>query len=123
MLRAPGRPIVRPVRRAAEAGGAGEGTRRSDPGRATHEAMPNRGPGEAGGRAPTQPPSSSTFSTAPPAGAASTPSPLASSPLGGLGGGGWKSFLALFAIGLALNLTPCVYPMLGVTVSIFCARP
>ena len=25
-------------------------------------------------------------------------------------------------IGLALNLTPCVYPMLGVTVSIFGAR-
>ena len=29
------------------------------------------------------------------------------------------TFLALFFIGLALNLTPCVYPMLSVTVSIF----
>lgn len=29
------------------------------------------------------------------------------------------AFLALFFIGLALNLTPCVYPMLSVTVSIF----
>jgi thiol:disulfide interchange protein DsbD len=36
--------------------------------------------------------------------------------------GGWAAFLALFLIGLALNLTPCVYPMLGVTVSIFGAR-
>ncbi|MEX0680421.1 MAG: cytochrome c biogenesis protein CcdA [Balneolales bacterium] len=29
------------------------------------------------------------------------------------------TFMALFLIGLALNLTPCVYPMLSVTVSIF----
>jgi thiol:disulfide interchange protein DsbD len=29
------------------------------------------------------------------------------------------AFLAIFAIGLALNLTPCVYPMLSVTVSLF----
>ena len=75
------------------------------------------------GGASAQPPaSSSTFATAPPAGGRAASSPLASSPLGNLGGGGWKSFLALFAIGLALNLTPCVYPMLGVTVSIFGAR-
>src|SRR4030095_3731487 len=33
---------------------------------------------------------------------------------------GW--FLLLFAGGLVLNLTPCVFPMLGVTVSIFGAR-
>lgn len=39
-----------------------------------------------------------------------------------LKGGGWGAFLTLFLIGLALNLTPCVYPMLGVTVSIFGAR-
>src|SRR5206468_8060584 len=32
------------------------------------------------------------------------------------------AFLSLFLIGLALNLTPCVYPMLGVTLSIFGAR-
>lgn len=36
------------------------------------------------------------------------------------GGFGW--FLALFIGGLLLNLTPCVFPMLGVTVSIFGAR-
>jgi thiol:disulfide interchange protein DsbD len=36
--------------------------------------------------------------------------------------GGWVAFLGLFLMGLALNLTPCVYPMLGVTVSIFGAR-
>ncbi|MEX2641405.1 MAG: cytochrome c biogenesis protein CcdA [Balneolales bacterium] len=33
--------------------------------------------------------------------------------------GGVLAFLAIFFIGLALNLTPCVYPMLSVTVSIF----
>ncbi len=32
------------------------------------------------------------------------------------------AFLALFLIGLALNLTPCVYPMMSVTVSIFGAQ-
>ena len=36
------------------------------------------------------------------------------------GGLGW--ILALFVGGLLLNLTPCVFPMLGVTVSIFGAR-
>jgi thiol:disulfide interchange protein DsbD len=36
--------------------------------------------------------------------------------------GSWTGFLVLFLIGLAMNLTPCVYPMLGVTVSIFGAR-
>jgi thiol:disulfide interchange protein DsbD len=37
-------------------------------------------------------------------------------------GGSLAAFLGLFVFGLALNLTPCVYPMLGVTVSIFGAR-
>lgn len=32
------------------------------------------------------------------------------------------AFLGVFVIGLALNLTPCVYPMLSVTVSIFSAQ-
>lgn len=32
------------------------------------------------------------------------------------------TFLAIFLIGLALNLTPCVYPMLSVTVSLFGAQ-
>jgi thiol:disulfide interchange protein DsbD len=33
--------------------------------------------------------------------------------------GAFVAFLAVFLIGLALNLTPCVYPMLSVTVSLF----
>ena len=33
--------------------------------------------------------------------------------------GSLVTFLAIFLIGLALNLTPCVYPMLSVTVSLF----
>ncbi len=36
-------------------------------------------------------------------------------------GGPWW-FLFLFGGGLALNLTPCVFPMLGITVSVFGAR-
>jgi len=39
-----------------------------------------------------------------------------------LAGGGVAWLLALFVGGLLLNLTPCVFPMLGVTVSIFGAR-
>jgi thioredoxin:protein disulfide reductase len=36
------------------------------------------------------------------------------------GEGRWLfAFLGLFVLGLALNLTPCVYPMLAVTVSLF----
>ncbi len=36
--------------------------------------------------------------------------------------GSLTAFLAIFLIGLALNLTPCVYPMLSVTVSLFGAQ-
>jgi thiol:disulfide interchange protein DsbD len=36
--------------------------------------------------------------------------------------GSFIAFLAIFVIGLALNLTPCVYPMLSVTVSLFGAQ-
>ncbi len=36
--------------------------------------------------------------------------------------GSLVAFLAIFIIGLALNLTPCVYPMLSVTVSLFGAQ-
>lgn len=36
--------------------------------------------------------------------------------------GGLAWFFALFAGGLLLNLTPCVFPMIGVTVSVFGAR-
>src|SRR5207247_5827908 len=36
--------------------------------------------------------------------------------------GGFGAVLALFVIGLGLSLAPCVYPMMGVTVSIFGGR-
>jgi len=36
--------------------------------------------------------------------------------------GGPLAIVLLFALGLLLNLTPCVYPMLGVTLSIFGSR-
>jgi thiol:disulfide interchange protein DsbD len=42
--------------------------------------------------------------------------------LGALEQGGLWWFLVLFLGGLALNLTPCVFPMLGITVSVFGAR-
>lgn len=66
-------------------------------------------------------PSGTGFATGPPAGgaaAAAVDNPIASL----FARGSFAAFLGLFAIGLALNLTPCVYPMLGVTVSIFGAR-
>ena len=50
-----------------------------------------------------------------------TPAPPAKSDIGQLiqERGSFVAFFAIFLIGLALNLTPCVYPMLSVTVSIF----
>src|SRR5262245_14160994 len=71
---------------------------------------------ETGGAAPPDP---TTLSTAPPGKGATSPGSRLESALA-QGGLGW--FLALFAGGLLLNLTPCVFPMLGVTVSIFGAR-
>jgi thioredoxin:protein disulfide reductase len=64
------------------------------------------------------------FSTGPPAGGTGAAGgALLDNPIARLfAGGSLAAFLGLFAIGLALNLTPCVYPMLGVTVSIFGAR-
>jgi thiol:disulfide interchange protein DsbD len=60
------------------------------------------------------------FATAPPKGGGAM---LSGGPLADLlNRGGWGAYLTLFLIGLALNLTPCVYPMIGVTVSIFGAR-
>ena len=51
----------------------------------------------------------------------STPPPAGKSDIGQLfeEKGTFVAFLAIFLIGLALNLTPCVYPMLSVTVSLF----
>ena len=63
------------------------------------------------------------FATSAPAGYSAQQASAAKSKLGDAlarGGMGW--FLALFVGGLLLNLTPCVFPMLGVTVSIFGAR-
>lgn len=72
------------------------------------------------GAGPSISPPSAGFATAPPAGgaAAALDNPLARV----LTRGGWAALLALFVTGLLLNLTPCVFPMLGVTVSIFGAR-
>ena len=64
------------------------------------------------------------FTPLPPAGSSRPPvldNPLARSFEGG-GLGALLAFLGVFGTGLALNLTPCVYPMLGVTLSIFGAR-
>lgn len=62
-----------------------------------------------------------TFTTTPPAGGADRTGQLAKLEKALAGGAaGW--FLALFAGGLLLNLTPCVFPMVGITVSIFGAR-
>jgi thioredoxin:protein disulfide reductase len=60
------------------------------------------------------------FSTAPPP--AGTSAALDNPLTRTIDQGGILAFLTLFVIGLALNLTPCVYPMLGVTVAIFGAR-
>jgi thiol:disulfide interchange protein DsbD len=72
----------------------------------------------AGAPATLAPPPADGFTTAPTPGARVMRNPLSNA----LAHGGWGAFLTLFLIGLALNLTPCVYPMLGVTVSIFGAR-
>lgn len=65
--------------------------------------------------------SSSTFATRGPTGG-STSAGARNRLEAALAAGGFGWFLALFVGGLLLNLTPCVFPMLGVTVSIFGAR-
>jgi thiol:disulfide interchange protein DsbD len=54
-------------------------------------------------------------------GGGDTPAPPTKNDIGQLiqERGSFVAFFAIFLIGLALNLTPCVYPMLSVTVSIF----
>jgi thiol:disulfide interchange protein DsbD len=79
------------------------------------------GPGETGATSQDSTTRAATgFTTGPPPNGASAAldNPLARA----LNRGGVGAFLTLFVIGLALNLTPCVYPMLGVTVSIFGAK-
>jgi thiol:disulfide interchange protein DsbD len=67
------------------------------------------------------PQASATFSTGAPAGGSNAA--VAKNRLeAALAQGGFVWLLALFAGGLLLNLTPCVFPMLGITVSIFGAR-
>ncbi|HEY6195153.1 MAG TPA: cytochrome c biogenesis protein CcdA, partial [Candidatus Eisenbacteria bacterium] len=86
------------------------------PGAVSHgSATPDTAAGSAAGEG------NSSFSTAAPAGGSG--SAVARNRLQAAlekGGVGW--FLALFVGGLLLNLTPCVFPMLGITVSIFGAR-
>jgi len=97
----------------------GEGGGAASPGADAAIAPPASDAGGAPGG--TSPPSGTGFTTAPPA--PGTAGPLVDNPIARLfAGGSLAAFLGLFAIGLALNLTPCVYPMLGVTVSIFGAR-
>ncbi len=79
--------------------------------------------------APEQPAAGTGFVTERPADAAAVPAGGAATGDGvqkrlmdALAGGGFAWFLALFVGGLLLNLTPCVFPMLGITVSIFGAR-
>src|SRR5258706_1945451 len=85
------------------------------------------GAAQAGGHGTTAaPPASSAppvtgFATAPPAPGARAAAPA--NPFARpLTRGGWAALLAPLATGLLLNLTPCVFPMMGVTVSIFGAR-
>lgn len=62
------------------------------------------------------------FTTAPPAGGAAAGNAAGQRLNDALAKGGLWWLLALFVGGLLLNLTPCVFPMLGITVSIFGAR-
>ncbi len=70
------------------------------------------------GSAGAAPATGAGFATAPPVGGVALDNPVARA----LAGGGWRAWLTLLLVGLALNLTPCVYPMIGVTVSIFGAQ-
>ena len=97
-------------------GGAAPGTAAAGPESAAAAAAADSatlaGASAAGGGSGAQP------LTPPPGASAITNNPIADA----LGRGGFGAFLALFLVGLALNLTPCVYPMFGVTVSIFGGR-
>ena len=102
----------------------GSGTPAPGAGAPAGEPQPAAGAAARGQGSHTAPPGSAArpqrFDTAPPPGGGS---PALDNPLArALDRGGFGAFLALFLIGLALNLTPCVYPMMGVTVSIFGGR-
>jgi thioredoxin:protein disulfide reductase len=85
--------------------------------------------GATGGVAPppqdTLPATDSTFATAPPEGGerpAAPPGSIEERLQAAMEQGAVPWLFALFVGGLLLNLTPCVFPMLGVTVSVFGAR-
>jgi thioredoxin:protein disulfide reductase len=48
--------------------------------------------------------------------------PDLSSPPGGAGAGLWLTLIGLFLGGMALNLTPCIYPLIPITISYFGGR-
>lgn len=66
--------------------------------------------------------SATGFTSAPPTPGAGSSDEQAGRLKDAMSRGGVWWFLALFVGGLLLNLTPCVFPMLGITVSIFGAR-
>jgi thiol:disulfide interchange protein DsbD len=99
----------------------GEAGAIEDGGAATGEPEASHPAGDPTGAVPDSSADAGALTTHPPSGAsggALLDNPIARK----LSSGSWTAFLTLFLIGLALNLTPCVYPMLGVTVSIFGAR-
>lgn len=113
-----------------QAGAAASGPARAPPPQGAPGAMPAPGaepipattPAPATVQSPApamaQPPAPGAMPAPASGGASILDNPIARA----LDRGGWAAFLTLFLVGLALNLTPCVYPMLGVTVSIFGAR-
>ncbi len=116
----------------AEAGGDSSAAGALASGAAAGGATPDSGvaaarsnsasPGGGGGAAaPVGAALGSVAGSAAPGGA--SPAAVSNNPLANaINRGGLVAFLSLFAVGLALNLTPCVYPMIGVTLSIFGAR-
>ena len=98
--------------------GASEATPPSGSATATETAPTEAAPTESAGTATHALPSIAGVTPSAAPRATVTNNPIAEA----LAKGGLGAFLTLFLIGLALNLTPCVYPMFGVTVSIFGAR-
>ena len=90
------------------------------------EAVAGGAPGDSSVAAPSDTataPAGQGFATAPPAdGGTSAPATAEGKLEAAMRRGGFAWLLALFVGGLLLNLTPCVFPMLGVTVSVFGAR-
>jgi len=100
-------------------GGAGAAATPA-PGGATPEGATRAPRADTSGGLGLAPGAPGAFTTAPPKGGAPV---VADNPIArAIDKGGLTALLVLFLFGLALNLTPCVYPMLGVTVSIFGAR-